>query len=173
MPISAGDLRILRNDRARFDLDEFLSRPLVAHLSTASVDGTRNSVFWFLWEEGALWMILEEGYNTVQDRVRRDSRVSVGVVDFDPRTGFLQHVSVRGRATLEPWDDDRAGRLLDRYYRRLRGYAAAPHRSGARVGGSRPMSFLRVLPESVLLRDLEYRTAVLAKAPPARTPEPR
>ncbi len=162
-------VKILRNDRAKFDLGEFLSRPLLAHISTASDRGPRNSVFWFIWEDDALWMILEEGFNTVQARVRKDSRVAVGVVDFDPRTGFLQHVSICGQASLEPWDDDRAGRLLDRYYRHLEGYAAPPHRPGERAGGRLPMTFLRVVPESVMMRELEYRNSVLEKSTPRLT----
>jgi hypothetical protein len=155
--------RVLRNDRAKFELDEFLSRPLVLHVSTTSTEGARNSVFFFLWEEGAFWMILEEGYNTVQARVRADPRVALGIVDFDPSAGFLQHVSVRGHASLEPWDDDRAGRLLDRYYGRLEGYSAPPHMPGTKTRGSRPMTFLKVLPESVMMRELGYREFVLTK----------
>jgi hypothetical protein len=156
--------RILRNKRAKFELDEFLSRPLLAHLSTTSEQGARNSVFWFIWEDDALWMILEEGFNNVQGRVRKDSRVAVGVVDFDSRSGFFQHVSIRGRASLEPWADDRAGRVLRRYYRHLDGYVASPRRPGERTTGRFPMTFLRVVPESVMLREMEYRTSVLGKS---------
>lgn len=159
---------MLRNDRARFDLDEFLSRPLVAHISTGSSAGSRNSVFFYIWEDHALWMILEEGFNTVQARVRKDPRVAVGVVDFDPRTGFLQHVSIRGSASLEPWDDDRAGRLLHRYYRHLDGYDRPAPQPGERTTGRLPMIFLRVVPDSVMLRDLEYRSTVREKPGPQR-----
>jgi hypothetical protein len=53
--------QVLRNDRAKFGLDEFLSRPLVIHVSTTSGQGARNSVFFFLCEGEAFWMILEEG----------------------------------------------------------------------------------------------------------------
>ncbi len=155
--------KVLRNDRAKFELDEFLSRPLVAHVSTASELGARNSVFFFSWEGEAMWMILEEGYNTVQDRVRQDPRVSLGVVDFDPKRGFLQHVSIRGHASLEPWDDDRAGRLLDRYDARLEGYSGKPHKAGDKTEGSRPMSLLKVVPESVFMRELGYRDFVLQR----------
>lgn len=154
---------VLRDSRSQFELGEFLSRPLIVHVATHSKDGARNSVFWFAWEDGAFWMILEEGYNTVQTRVTEDPRVALGLVDFDPGTGFLQHVSVRGRATLEPWDDDRAARLLDRYYRRLDGYTARPLGTGATTRGRRPMIFLKVIPETILLRELGYRDGVLRK----------
>ena len=159
----AMPFKVRRNDRAKFELDEFLSRPLLAHLSTASDLGARNSVFWYLWEDEALWMILEEGYNSVQARVRDDPRVALGIVDFDPKSGFLQHVSIRGHASLEPWDDGRAGRLLRRYYARLEGYSGTPHKSGERTWGSLPMILLKVLPESVLMREQGYRDLVLLR----------
>jgi hypothetical protein len=40
-----------------FDVDEFLQKPLLAHLATASSDGPRESPVWFLWEAGALWLV--------------------------------------------------------------------------------------------------------------------
>ena len=164
VPRPNAAFRVLRNDRAKFDLGEFLSRPLLAHVSTSSERGARNSVFWYLWEESALWMIVEEGYNTAQDRVRDDSRVAVGIVDFDPKTGFLQHVSIRGKGSLEPWDDDRGSRLLRRYYGHLDGYVAPPRTPREPTTGRGPMVFLRVTPTSVLLRDHAYRTSVLESA---------
>ena len=88
-------MEVHRNDRAQFDLEEFLGRPLLAHVASFSDAGPRSSLFWYLWEDAALWMILEEGFNTLQERIRADPRVAVGFADFDPATGFLQHVSVR------------------------------------------------------------------------------
>lgn len=164
MTTGGTGFRVARNDRAKFDLDEYFSRPLLAHLSTSSSEGARNSVFWYLWEEGTLWMIMEEGFNTAQHRASDDPRVSVGIVDFDPKTGFLQHVSIRGRASLEPWDDDRASRLLRRYYAHLDGYVAPPRKPGEAVTGRHRMTFLRISPESVLMRELEYRASVLEDA---------
>ena len=156
-------MEVLRNPEAKFDLGEFLERPLVAHVASLSEDGARNSLFWYLWEDDALWIILEEGFNTVQERIRADPRVAVGFADFDPTKGFLQHVSLRGTASLEPWDDARAGRLLHRYYCQLQDYReAAPH-LGEKVGGRLPMIFLRIHPESVFLREHSYAARVLGK----------
>lgn len=156
-------MEVHRNDRAQFDLEEFLGRPLLAHVASFSDAGPRSSLFWYLWEDAALWMILEEGFNTLQERIRADPRVAVGFADFDPATGFLQHVSVRGSASLEPWDDERAGRLLRRYYCQLQDYReAAPH-LGEEVRGAHPMLFLRIHPESVFLREQSYRDQVLRK----------
>lgn len=49
------------------------------------------------------------------ERVERFPRTTVAIVDFDPRTGRVEHVGMRGRATLDPFDTDRAHRLLERY----------------------------------------------------------
>ena len=69
-----------------FDVDEFLQKPLLAHLATASGDGPRESPVWFLWEAGALWP-----------------------------NGVLRHVGIRGVATIEPLDRPRLYRMLRRY----------------------------------------------------------
>ena len=39
------------------ELEAFLARPLFCHLGTASEEGPRVSPLWFLWEEGAIWII--------------------------------------------------------------------------------------------------------------------
>jgi hypothetical protein len=103
---------------------------------------------------------VEEGYNTFQLRVRDDPRVAVGIVDFDPRSGTLQHVGIRGVASLEPWNDDLAGRLHYRYYSRLNGYDRPPAPTGAEVVGRLPMSFVKVEPSQVVIRDQGYAKSV-------------
>ena len=154
-------MEVLRNSEAKFDLEEFLARPLLAHVASLSEDGARNSLFWYLWEDGAIWVILEEGFHTVQERIRADPRVAVGFADFDPAKGFLQHVSIRGTASLEPWDDDRAGRLLHRYYCQLQDYREPAPRADPAVGGRLPMTLLRIHPESVFLREHRYGQKIL------------
>lgn len=156
-------MKIDRSIAGNIDLEEFLLRPLLAHVASSSPLGARNSLLWFLWEEGALWFILEEGFNTLQSRVREDPRVAVGLADFDPARGFLEHVSIRGRASVEDWDDARASRLLRRYYRRLEGYADTPATPGEKVTGRLPMTFLKVVPESVVIRDHTYRDNVVKR----------
>lgn len=153
-------MELLRDQRAAFDLDEFLGRPLIAHLATASEDGPRNSPLWFLWEGKAMWFIVEEGYNTFQLRIRDDPRVAIGIVDFDPRAGSLQHVGIRGLGSLEPWDDDLAERLHHRYYSRLDGYDRPPAPRGSKVVGRLPMTLVKVAPRQVVLRDQGYARAV-------------
>src|SRR5882672_7211922 len=43
--------------RPVFDLDEFLSRPLYAHLAHSSEHGPRESPVWFHWDGQAIWII--------------------------------------------------------------------------------------------------------------------
>lgn len=40
---------------------------------------------------------------------------ALAVVDFSPRTGRIQHVGLRGRGAVEPFDPGRARRLLARH----------------------------------------------------------
>lgn len=154
-------MQVRRAEGAIVDLREFLDRPLLAHIASCSEQGARNSLFWYLWENEALWVILEDGFNTIQERVRVDPRVAVGVADFDPRTGRLEHVSLRGTASVEPWDDARASRLLRRYYRMLKGYRERPPSAEEKVRGRLPMRFLKVTPDSVVIRGHSYATEVL------------
>lgn len=104
------------HDRERFpNLEAFLLRPLFAHLATASEDGPRDSPVWFLWEDGALWIIGNEKTDTFPKRIQKDPRCAVGIVDFDLETDLVEHVGMRGRATLEVCEAERARALLRRY----------------------------------------------------------
>ncbi|WP_254537872.1 pyridoxamine 5'-phosphate oxidase family protein [Halomarina litorea] len=104
----------LVEDSLGVPLDAFLSRPLFAHLATQSPDGPRESPLWFHWDGEALWFIGHETA-TFPERVASYPRTAVGVVDFDRTSGVVQHVGLRGRATVEPFDGARAVSLLDRY----------------------------------------------------------
>ena len=97
-----------------FGVDDFLRRPLFAHLATASEDGPRESPVWFLWEDGAIWLI-GNGRDSFPKRIRKDGRCATGIVDFDLRSGLLQHVGFRGVAKVVPLDRERLYRLLSRY----------------------------------------------------------
>lgn len=108
-------MQIVGTRSENMDFEEFLARPLFAHLATSSEEGARDVPLWFLWENGALWFIVVVSENTFHQRVQQDSRTAVGIVDFDVETGLVQHVSFRGRATVEPWDIERAKRVLSKY----------------------------------------------------------
>jgi hypothetical protein len=49
--------KVSAGDGPLFDLDEFLSRPLFAHLAHASEHGPRESPVWFHWDGASVWII--------------------------------------------------------------------------------------------------------------------
>lgn len=97
------------------DLETFLARPLFCFLGQTSEDGPRLSPLWFLWEDGRVWNIARLEGRSYPERVERDPRTAVAIVDFEPSTGRVEHVGMRGQASLEPFDEARAGRLLEKY----------------------------------------------------------
>jgi hypothetical protein len=108
-------MRVIRDRPRTVELDEFLARPLFAHLATASEAGARVSPVWFLWEEGVVWVIGSRQANSFLRRIEDDPRCSMDMVDFDRVSGRVHHVGLRGEATVEPFDPERARRLLERY----------------------------------------------------------
>ena len=133
-------------------LNEFLGRPLFCFLAQRSGEGPRLSPLWFLWEDGVIWNVAQLDGRSYPDRVREYPETAVAVVDFDPATGRVEHVGMRGEATLEPYDRSRAGRLFEKYLGDER--------------RERPETFLgldaddyrlvRVVPETVVARDQSY-----------------
>ena len=97
-----------------FDIDEFLQQPLFAHLATVSEDGPRDTPAWFLWEEKAIWLI-GNSRDSFPKRIECDPRCAIGIVDFNLERGFLQHLGMRGTATVVAMDRARLHRLLARY----------------------------------------------------------
>lgn len=136
------------------DLDEFLDRPLFCFLAQTSPEGPRVSPLWYLWDDGALWMIAMLRNRSYPDRIRRDPRTAVAVVDFDPNTGLVQHVGFRGRATLEPFDEERATRLIGRYL----GDEEAEWDERFCDLDPGDYRLVRVEPETVVARDQSYIT---------------
>jgi hypothetical protein len=97
-----------------FDPLELLSRPLMANLATQSVNGPRNAPVWFIWEDGAIWLLGSKGGSSVR-RLISDPRCAVEIVYFDNDAGILLHLGLRGSATVEPMEPDRFRRLLAKY----------------------------------------------------------
>lgn len=105
----------LVEDTLPTDLEDFLDRPLFCFLASATERGPRVSPLWFLWEDDHIWIIADTKTKSYAKRVEADPRAALAIVDFDPRTGLVQHVGMRGTATLEPFDEARAIRLLSKY----------------------------------------------------------
>ena len=154
-------MRIVGRQSENIDLEEFLTRPLFAHLATVSENGPQDSPVWFLWEQSALWIIAVLEENTFHERIRRDSRCAVGIVDFDCGSGLVQHVGFRGRATLEPWDAERAKRLLSRY---LGEDETKWHRERFLEGleDRDTQLFVKFEPETGVVRDQSYHSSCSA-----------
>ncbi len=139
----------MKND---FAIDDFLRRPLLAHLATMSEDGARESPVWFLWEAGAIWLIGNTG-DSFPKRIKKDGRCAIGIVDFDLKKGFLQHVGMRGKATVVPLDKERLYRLLRRYLGDDE-TAWNPRFRAAVIDGLDLM--VRFIPTSIVVRDQSY-----------------
>jgi hypothetical protein len=135
------------------ELATFLERPLFSFLAQSSSDGPRVSPLWFLWEDGAPWHIAQLSGRSYPARVADDPRIAVAIVDFDPAVGRVQHVGVRGRAAVEPYDAGRAGRLRSRYL------GAERDRWPDRFAELDPADYrlIRVDPDTVVARDQSYR----------------
>jgi hypothetical protein len=100
--------------RNTFDPEEILHLPLMANLATVCSDGPRNAPIWFIWEDGALWLLGSADGSSVA-RLREDPRCAVEIVHFDNKNGVLLHLGFRGAATIEPSSANRFRRLLSKY----------------------------------------------------------
>ncbi|WP_440765231.1 pyridoxamine 5'-phosphate oxidase family protein [Natronorubrum sp. DTA7] len=102
-------------DSLECDLESFLARPLFCFVAQSSDAGPRVSPLWFLWEDATLWTIAQLRGRSYPSRVERYPKSAVAIVDFDARAGRVEHVGMRGEASLEPYDADCAERLLRKY----------------------------------------------------------
>lgn len=143
-------------------LDEFLDRPLFCFLGQVSDRGPRISPLWFLWEDESVWIIAVLEGRSYPDRVREHPRSALAVVDFDPVTGRVEHVGMRGAASLEEWDQERAKRLLRAYLGPDR-EAWDPMFEPEVSEGKR---LIRFDPDTVVARDQSYEGTLSSDAVP-------
>ncbi len=143
--------------RAIFELDEFLSRPLYAHLAHNSEHGPRESPVWFHWDGQALWII---GGTTFPENLKRDPRCAIGIVDWNPATGLSHHVGLRGRAEVLPFDPAVARTIFRKYFGPRESEWDPRFRED--LDGKTGVPLVRFIPETVVVRDQSY------KLPPAR-----
>jgi hypothetical protein len=149
--VSAGD-------RPIFDLDEFLSRPLYAHLAHSSEQGPRESPVWFHWDGQALWII---GGTSFPANLRRDPRCAVGIVDWDPATGLSHHVGFRGKAEVLPFDRAMARTIFRRYLGPDE--TAWDRRFDDVFTGELGLAMVRIVSETVVMRDQSYKPSAFAR----------
>ena len=94
---------------------EVLSLPLMANLATLDCHGSPcNAPVWFIWEDGALWMLGSNSSRSVE-RLSADPRCAVEIVNFANQEGVLLHLGLRGMAQILQNDAARFRRLLARY----------------------------------------------------------
>lgn len=155
-------MKIVRDTGSHFDLDdeaarrlmeEILARPLFAHLATGCEDGPRESPVWFMWEQGALWIIGNYQTDSFPKRVELEPRCAVGIVDFDVSTGLVQHVGFRGRAHLEPHDAGRMTRLLCRYMGEIETWDSR----FVEILNDTNYIFISFEPDTAVIRDQSYK----------------
>jgi hypothetical protein len=149
-------MQVIHDRERSVELEEFLARPLFAHLATASQHGPRESPVWFLWEDNAVWIIGSRERDTFPARIEADPRCAVGIVDFDLAIGLVQHVGMRGRATVEPFDPQRARRLLTRYLGADERTWDPRFSATVTTPGAEQAVLLRFVPETVIARDVSY-----------------
>jgi hypothetical protein len=150
--------KVSAGDRAIFELDEFLSRPLYAHLAHNSDRGPRESPVWFHWDGQAFRII---GGTSFPANLKRDPRCALGIVDWDPATGRSQHVGVRGRAEVLAFDPAMARTIFRRYF--------GPQeddwdrRFDDVFTGEPGLEMVRIVPETVVVRDQSYQPTAWAR----------
>ena len=153
--------KVSAGDRPIFDLNEFLSRPLYAHLAHNSEHGPRESPVWFHWDGAHLWII---GGESFPENLKRDPRCAIGIVDWDRATGFSQHVGFRGTAVVLPFDVAMAKTIFRRYF--------GPNedewdpRFDDVLSGEGRWEMVRITPETAVVRDQSYQVG--RKRPTAR-----
>lgn len=151
---------------AVFDLDEFLARPLYAHLAHDSENGPRESPVWFHWDGTAVWII---GGTSFPENLRRDPRCALGIVDWEPETGLSHHVGMRGTAEVLPFDRELARTIFRRYF------GPDEDEWDPRFGCPTPdeqedagLTMVRFTPATVVVRDQSYRPTRWARLGGAR-----
>lgn len=144
-------------DTLDVDLETFLNRPLFCFLATTDHGSPRISPLWFLWEDSAIW-IIGDTQKTYPTRIERNPETALAIVDFDRSTGRVQHVGMRGRATVEPHDPTRAERLLLQYLGSDKDEWDEPFFGDPHEWGDE-MIMIRFDPETVVARDQSYSPA--------------
>ena len=138
-----------------FDPEVVLARPLMASVATLAADGAPcTAPMWFLWEQGALWLLGATKASSVI-RLRADPRCSVEIVDFDVAAGVLLHLGLRGVASIEASDPALFRRLLLKYLGAPEGWNPWFMSEIARIDDP-DGRLIRLVPESVFTNNVSY-----------------
>ena len=99
---------------------EFLSRPLLARLATATSDGQPHVVpVWFMWEDGFIWVSSFRSTKKITD-LEKNQKCAI-VVDVEQAEKQMAAVAIEGTAELlsTPIDETRA--IIERIYTKYLG----------------------------------------------------
>jgi hypothetical protein len=105
--------RVSSGESKLFDLEEFLGRPLFAHLATLSEHGPRHSPVWFYWDGKHIWII---GGTTFPRNIEKEPMCAVGIIDFNRTNGPVHHVGMRGTAVVLPFDAKMVQLIYGEYF---------------------------------------------------------
>jgi hypothetical protein len=151
--------KVSAGDRPLFDLDEFLARPLYAHLAHSAEGAPRESPVWFHWDGRAVWII---GGTSFPANLKREPRCALGIVDWDPATGKSQHVGLRGTADVLPFDTALARTIFRKYFGPDE--AEWDRRFDDVFTNEHGLELVRFTPETVVVRDQSYQPTRWARA---------
>lgn len=107
-------MKIIDNSE-NIDLDEFMAKPLFAHLATIGDSGPADSPIWCIWQKDFLWICTDIKRGSFGKRIQQDKRCAIGIVDFDVRTGKLHHVGFRGTAEVVDFDTTIGDEIFAKY----------------------------------------------------------
>lgn len=80
-------------------MQEFLARPLLARLATASPDAQPHVIpVWFLWEDGFIWVSSYRSTRKIGD-LERNPKCAI-VIDVEQAEGQMAAVMIEGNAEL-------------------------------------------------------------------------
>jgi hypothetical protein len=144
--------KVSAGDRPIFELDEFLSRPLYAHLAHSAGGEPRESPVWFHWDGQAVWII---GGTSFPANLKRQPRCALGIVDWGPATGKSHHVGMRGTAEVLPFDPAMARTIFRKYFGPDE--AEWDSRFDDVFTSEYGLELVRFIPEAVVVRDQSYK----------------
>ncbi|WP_147804694.1 pyridoxamine 5'-phosphate oxidase family protein [Alkalicoccus halolimnae] len=132
------------------DLDEFLKKPLFAHLATSVEDAPRDSPVWFYWDGEKIW-IVGTSSDTFPEKIKNNPKCAIGIVDFNYRSGLVIHIGFRGRAEVKPFDEKTADEIFVRYLGKNK-----EHWDPRFKGLDNSNVLICFTPESVVVRDQSF-----------------
>ncbi|MEX1012706.1 MAG: pyridoxamine 5'-phosphate oxidase family protein [Waddliaceae bacterium] len=104
-------MKIVQKD---FEIENVLTKPLMAHLASSHEGVPRGSPLWFLYEDQKIWLFGIDTDSFIK-RLQLEPRCALTIVDFDLDRGVLRHVGVRGKSTVTPVNSVRLKRFVRKY----------------------------------------------------------